>query len=82
MQVWREQISHKNMKECLSNILKQIKNNGWHVEQCFQKIEREELLRIFPINMVIGARKVTEENKDRKKFSFLYKSFLFTTYRT
>ena len=52
------------------------------IEQRFQKIESEELLRIFPINMVIGARKVTEENKDRKKFSFLYKSFLLTTYRT
>ena len=32
-----------------------------------QKFESEGLLRIFPINSVIGAQKVTEENKDRKK---------------
>ena len=51
-------------------------------QQRFRKIESEELLRIFPINMVIGARKVAEENKDSKKLSFLYKSFLFATYRT
>ena len=41
------------------------------IEQRFRKIESEELLRIFPINMVIGARKVAEENKDRKKLSLL-----------
>ena len=32
------------------------------IEQCFRKIESEELLRIFPISTMIGARKVTEEN--------------------
>ena len=53
------------------------------IEQRYRKIESEELLRIFPINLVIGARKVTEENKDRKNFSFCArKFFLFTTYRT
>ena len=53
------------------------------IEQRYRKIESEELLRIFPINLVIGARKVTEENKDRKNLSFCArKFFLFTTYRT
>ena len=51
------------------------------IDECFRKIEIEELLIIFPINTVTGAQKLTEENKDRKRFSFLYKSFLFTTYR-
>ena len=53
--------------------LKQIKNDGWCVEQHFRNIESEDLLRIFPVNTVIYAWKVNEENKDRKKFSFLYK---------
>ena len=43
------------------------------IEQRFRKIESEELLRAFPINKVMGAQKSTEENKDREKFSFLYK---------
>ena len=43
------------------------------IDQHFTKTESEELLRIFPINTVIGAQKATEENKDRKKFSLLYK---------
>ena len=43
------------------------------IKQHFRKTESEELIRIFPINKVIGTQKVTEENKDRKKFSFLYK---------
>ena len=42
-------------------------------EQRFRKIESEELIRIFSINTVLGTREITEENKDRKKFSFLYK---------
>ena len=41
------------------------------IEEPFKKIENEELLRIFPINTVVGTRKFTEENKDRKRFSFL-----------
>ena len=43
------------------------------IEQRFKKIESEEMIRIFPVNMVIGTQKVTEENKEREKFSFLYK---------
>ena len=39
----------------------------------FKKIQNEELLRIFHTNTVIRTRKLTEENKDRKRFSFLYK---------
>ena len=39
----------------------------------FKKIQNEELLRIFHINTVIRTRKLTEENNDRKRFSFLYK---------
>ena len=42
-------------------------------EQRLRKIDSEKLLRIFPINTVIGTRKVTEENKDRKKLSFFCK---------
>ena len=42
-------------------------------EQRFRKIKIEELIRIFSINTVIGTQEVTEENKDRKKFNFLYK---------
>ena len=42
------------------------------IEKRFRKIENEELLRIFPINAVIGTQKLAEENKDRKRFSFLY----------
>ena len=53
------------------------------IEQRYRKIESEELLRIFSITLVIGAQKVTEENKDRKNFSSCTsKFFLFTTYRT
>ena len=33
------------------------------IEQRFRKIENEELLRIFPINTVLGTQKLTEENK-------------------
>ena len=33
------------------------------IEQMFRKIENEELLRIFPINTVLGTQKLTEENK-------------------
>ena len=52
------------------------------IEERFRKIENEELLRIFPINTVVGTRKLTEENEDKKRFSFLLnKSFLFTTSR-
>ena len=42
-------------------------------EQRFRTTESDELLSIFLINTVMGARKVTKENKDSKKFSFLYK---------
>ena len=53
------------------------------IEQRYRKIESEELLRIFSITLVIGAQKVTEENKDRKNFSSCTsKFFLFTAYRT
>ena len=41
------------------------------IEERSRKTENEELLRIFPINMV--TQKLTEENKDRKRFSFQYK---------
>ena len=60
-------------KSVFYTFLKEIKNDEWRVEQRTKKIESDELLRIFPINTVVGARKVTEENKDRKKFSLLYK---------
>ena len=36
------------------------------IEQRFRKIENEELLRIFLVNTVIGTRKLSEENKDRR----------------
>ena len=54
------------------------------IEQPVRKTESEELLRIFPINMVIGTRKLTKENKDIKKGYFPVKVSLssFTTYRT
>ena len=56
----------KTDKSVFRTFLKQIKN-----DRCrFRKTESEELLRMFPINTVIGAQKVTEENKGRKKFSF------------
>ena len=63
----------KTEKSVFQTFLKQIKNYRWRVEQRIKKIESEKLFRIFPINTVVGARKVTEENKDRKKFSLLYK---------
>ena len=43
------------------------------IEEHFRKMENEESCRIFLINAVIGTQKLTEENKDRKRFSFLYK---------
>ena len=43
------------------------------IEEHFRKMENEESFRIFPINAVIGTQKLAEENKDRKRFSFLYK---------
>ena len=42
------------------------------IEQRCRKIESEELIRMFPINTVIDTQKVIEENKDHKRFSFLY----------
>ena len=48
-------------------------NDRWHVEERFIEIESEALLRIFLINTVTGTRKLSEESKDRKRFSFLFK---------
>ena len=51
------------------------------IEKNYRKIESEELLKNFPICLVIGAW--WKENKDRRKFSFFTSKFLFvTTYRT
>ena len=42
------------------------------IEEHFRKTENTELLRIFPINTIIGTLKLTEENKDRKRFRFSF----------
>ena len=60
----------KTDKSVFRTFLKQIKNDRWRFEQRFRKTGSEELLRMFPINTVIGAQKITEENKGRKKSSF------------
>ena len=59
-------------EKCLfRSFLMQIKTMDDVIEERNRKIENEELLRIFPINVV--TQKLTEENKDRKRFSFQYK---------
>ena len=74
MQVSREQKFYKKRKECpFRSFLMQIIAMDEVIEERFRKIENGELLRIFPINTVIGTRKLTEQNKDRKSFSILYK---------
>ena len=74
MQVSKEQMFHNKRKECVfRSFLMQITTMDGVIEERFIKIENEELLRIIPISTVIGTRKLTEENMDRKRFSFLYK---------
>ena len=77
MQVSREQMFHEKRKECLfPSFLMQIATIDDVIEEHFRKIrkiENGELLRIFPVNTVIGTQKLIEENKDRKWFSFTYK---------
>ena len=54
---------HKKRKDYLfQSLLMQITMDD-KIEQRFRKIENEELLRIFPINTVLGTQKLTEENK-------------------
>lgn len=75
MQVLREEMSRLITKKkgvSISIIANAITTMFRVIEECFRKIESEELLRIFPnINTVAGTRKVTEEIKDREKFHFL-----------
>ena len=56
MQVLREHMLHKKRKECLfRSFLMQITTTDGVIEECLRKIENEELLRVFPINTVVGT---------------------------
>ena len=63
-----------SIRKCLFwSVLLKITMMDEVIEIRFRKFKNEELLRIFPINAVICTWKLTEENKDRKRFSSLHK---------
>ena len=66
MQVLREEMSRLIVKKkgvSISIIANAITTMFRVIEECFRKIENEELLRIFRINTVIGAQKSTKQKK-------------------